>query len=473
MRTRNVKKNKQRRKTRGGMFQYLNERFNPWATSTYGIVTPSVMHQGRMEDDPSPDALLKCERVRNKLKEFDALLEGTAHTPKVSPSLLAQASTEPPLVVDDTDKLSELHPIQSKNTGPILEQLYNFRLEMKPMESEQDRLEFFKTNVKPYLIRELNKPYFQKQTEVEVSLGPTLQKELLRTTPLINEELYFALTHYILNADYQVLISCFNALQRLFPTQFMAIKSSLADIATKVTHEQKEENGLEVQKTIADKIRILLPIQPQLDTIMLKVHEIQESLKSKPFSKSEKELLEKVLAKLLIPEVKDDMVQYFQRFLNDKESTTELLYYFLGPYSRRLVQRVLEGTDVPEIVKSEEVASLLKKFYSSLSLEPLVNHQIVQHLFDVYVTTLQLFLKSAIQGETKEAENNFTERVKDGLLYAIKTYMDRKNQLQVTGHELERIGNNGDKLIQIMGGKAKRKTRRLKKRRTRHVNRKR
>ena len=149
------------------------------------------------------------------------------------------------------------------------------------------------------------------------------------------------------------------------------------------------------------------------------------------------------------------------------------MYYFLGPYSRRLVQRVLEGTDVPEIVKSEEVASLLKEFYSSLSLEPLVNHQIVQHLFDVYVTTLQLFLKSAIQGETKEGENNFTETVKDGLLYAIKTYMDRTNQLQVTGDMLERIGKNGDKLIRIMGGKAKRKTRRLKKRRTRHVNRKR
>jgi hypothetical protein len=51
--------------------------------------------------------------------------------------------------------------------------------------------------------------------------------------------------------------------------------------------------------------------------------------------------------------------------------------------------------------------------------------------------------------------------------------MDRTNQLQVTGDMLERIGKNGDKLIRIMGGKAKRKTRRLKKRRTRYVNRKR
>ena len=472
MRTRNVKKNKQRRKTRGGMFQYLNDRLNPLATSTYESLKPSVIHQTRMEDDLSADNSKNCERVRNKLREFDELLQGTAHTPKVFPPLLTQALTEPPLE-DDTNKLFDLHPIQSKNTAPIIYQLYKFQKEeMEQLESEEDCLAFFETKVKPYLIHELNKPYFQKQTEVELSLGPILQEEFLRTTPLMNEELNVALSQNILNPDYQVLFMCFNMLQRLFPTQFMRFKESLADIATRVTHEQREENGLEVQKTMADKIRIVLQIQLRFDPIMSRVHDLQASLQSNPFSKSEKELLEKVLAKLLIPEVTDDMVQYFQRFLEDAQSSKELMYYFLGPSSSNLVKRVLEGTFVSEIVKSEEIASLLKDFYRSFSVEPVLNHQIVKHLFGVYLTTLHIFLKSAIQGETKIPET-FREQAKDSLLYMIKNFIDPKNELQVTDRDLDRIGTKDDKLFRIMGGKAKRKTRHFKKRRTRHVNRKR
>ena len=473
MRTRNAKRNKQKGKTRGGgLIQTLNDWWNPMSTSTYAAVKPSVTPQVLPPDYVLlPDETKsKCDKVRTKLTEFEEMFKPTDLS-VAGPLGQPPAGTEIPLSIDEEDTVQKLKSNLSKEIYPIINKIYEVENEMDKLKNEQECVVYFHDKVKPFLIEELNQPSFQNQNEEEVKLEPILQGEFKRTTKSINEELHHAIVERALNTDYHVLFLCFQALQRFFPTEFMQLKTSLAEVAREVQHQPSGEKGLQIQKTTVDNISILFPIQLEFDSIMPKVHEIREKLPATAYSENEKRFFRKVLKRILDPATKNDMVQYFKKFLDDEGRNDKVLYYFLAPTTVKVIKKFLGGTSVPEIDLSDEVANLLKSVYTNIATrDDNLIAQIVRDLFDVYITTLHIFLKKAIEGPTKEFERS---ALKNSLLSAIIRIMDSsKKDPDLTKDDLSFIQENEGKVFRLMGG-MKRKTRHVKKRRTRHVNRKR